>query len=77
MISKDQLVQKLMASFPTAVITASDMTGTSDHWQVKIRAEEFRGKSLIEQHQMVYKTLGTWMEREIHALSLDTSAPKE
>ena len=51
------------------------MTGGGDHWQVAIRAEEFSGKSMVEQHQMVYAALGDWMKKDIHALALDTDTP--
>lgn len=59
---------------PSATIKAVDLTGGGDHWQVTIRAQEFTGKSLVEQHQMVYKALGDMMKQEIHALALDTKA---
>ena len=36
---------------PSADVRAVDMTGGGDHWQVSIKAEEFKGKSLVEQHQ--------------------------
>jgi stress-induced morphogen len=50
------------------------MTGGGDHWQVSIETSQFAGKSLVEQHQLVYKALGDWMKREIHALALTTKA---
>jgi stress-induced morphogen len=37
-----------------------------------VRAPEFKGKSLVEQHQMVYRALGDLMRGPIHALALDT-----
>ncbi len=70
----DTLIQKLKSQFPDADIKASDMTGGGDHWQVQIKCKSFQGKSMIEQHQMVYKALGDWMKKEIHALSLKTEA---
>jgi stress-induced morphogen len=72
MISEPELVAKLKQSFPNAKIQAKDLTGGGDHWHVSIEASEFSGKSLVEQHQLVYKALGDWMKREIHALSLAT-----
>jgi stress-induced morphogen len=50
------------------------MTGGGDHWQVIIESAHFQGKSLVEQHQLVYKALGDWMKRDIHALALTTKA---
>ncbi len=68
------LTTKLLESFPDAKVKASDMTGGGDHWQVVIESSQFTGKSLVEQHQLVYKALGDWMKREIHALALTTKA---
>ena len=68
------LTKKLLESFPDARVKASVMTGGGDHWQVIIESTQFTGKSLVEQHQMVYKALGDWMKREIHALALTTKA---
>ena len=68
------LTKKLLESFPDAKVKASDMTGGGDHWQVTIESSLFTGKSLVEQHQLVYKALGDWMKREIHALALTTKA---
>ena len=73
-MTSDLLTKKLMETFPDAKIKASDMTGGGDHWQVVIESNQFAGKSLVEQHQLVYKALGDWMKKEIHALALTTKA---
>jgi len=70
------LEQILRKAFPDARISAQDMTGGGDHWNVNIIAKEFIGLSLVEQHQLVYKALGDLMKNEIHALALNTSAPE-
>ena len=72
MVTSDTIVDKLRQHMPSAKITATDMTGGGDHWRVVIRAAEFKDKSLVEQHQMVYGALGDLMKKEIHALALDT-----
>ena len=72
MITADTIATRIKQHLPSADVKARDLTGGGDHWQVTIRAKEFAGKSLIEQHQMVYKALGELMKKEIHALSLDT-----
>lgn len=74
MVNAEQIVERIKKSMPSAQVRAADMTGGGDHWQVRIAAEEFRGKSLVEQHQMVYQALGEWMHKEIHALALETNA---
>ncbi len=63
---------RLLQHFPDAKIRLSDMTGGGDHWQLLIESKVFTGLSLVQQHQQVYKALGEWMYREIHALSLTT-----
>jgi len=58
-----------------ADIEVVDLTGTQDHYQARIISPAFEGKSLIEQHQLVYRALGEAMDGPIHALALDTRAP--
>lgn len=72
----NDLKTKLLEAFPDGQIKVSDMTGGGDHWQVQIVSTKFAGKTLVEQHQMVYAALGSWMKREIHALALTTSTPQ-
>ena len=74
MMTAEQIETKIKEALPTAEVRALDMTGGGDHWQVAVRAEEFQGKSMVEQHQMIYKALGDWMRGPIHALALDTKA---
>ncbi|MFQ5469419.1 MAG: BolA family protein [Gammaproteobacteria bacterium] len=47
------------------------------HFTVQIVADEFSGKSLVQRHQMVYTTLTTLMENDIHALSIKAYDPNE
>jgi stress-induced morphogen len=77
MITAKELEDKLRSGLPHAKIRAHDMTGGGDHWQVSIEAQEFEGLGLVEQHQLVYRLLGDWMHHKIHALSMNTSAPKK
>ena len=73
MLNADQISQKLTEAFPESQIKVTDLTGGGDHWQVDIKSKIFEGKSLIEQHQLVYKALNPWMNKEIHALAIKTS----
>jgi stress-induced morphogen len=63
----------LQAAFPGAQIRLSDMTGGGDHWQLEIKAKEFSGASLVEQHKMIYSALGDLMKEKIHALAINSS----
>ena len=71
-MTPDALKEKIIDKIPSAVVQLNDLTGGGDHWQVTIKAKEFKGKSLVEQHQMVYRALGDLMKEKIHALSITT-----
>jgi len=73
MITEQEIRKKLSENFPDADIEVYDLTGGGDHWELRISSPAFSGKSLVEQHQMVYRSLGDWMKKEIHALKLHTS----
>lgn len=67
----------LAAALPGARIAVRDLQGTGDHFQATIEAEQFRGKTLVEQHRMVYAALADLMaSNAIHALSLKTGIPE-
>lgn len=62
-------------ALPDAQITLTDTAGDQDHWSAVIVSEAFRGKSRVQQHQMVYSSLQGKMGGVLHALALQTSAP--
>lgn len=65
----------LREAFPDALIRLTDLAGDNDHWQAEIVSEQFRGKSRVAQHQMVYAALKGRMGGALHALALSTRAP--
>ena len=71
-----QIIKQLIESgLPGADIIVEGDDGT--HFQARIVSELFAGKTMIQQHQMVYKTLGDKMGTDIHALSIKTYTPDE
>lgn len=76
MLEPDRVRSLLVAAFPEADIDLVDLTGTKDHYQARVVSPAFAGKSLIEQHQMVYRALGDAMNGPIHALALKTYTPE-
>ena len=69
-------IERLMLDFlPDAKVVIEDLAGDGDHYRATIVAEAFRGKSRLQQHQLVYKALGERMGGQLHALALSTSAP--
>jgi acid stress-induced BolA-like protein IbaG/YrbA len=51
--------------------------GDGRHFEAVIVSPAFRGKGMVEQHQMVYRALGDRMREEIHALSMKTLTPEQ
>jgi stress-induced morphogen len=64
-------------ALPDARVEIRDLAGDGDHYAANIVSTAFKGKSLVQQHQMVYAALRGRMGGELHALALQTSAPKE
>jgi len=65
----------IKAAFPDAEVTVEDMVGDGDHLAAHIVSESFRGKTRVQQHQMVYAALQGKMGGELHALALQTKPP--
>lgn len=61
---------------PDAIVTISDLRGDGDHYAAHIVSESFRGKSRVQQHQMVYAALQGKMGTELHALAIQTGVPE-
>ena len=75
-MSPDSVRKLLLAALPDADLELVDLTGTQDHYQARIVSQAFEGKTLIEQHQLVYRALGAAMHGPIHALALKTYTPQ-
>lgn len=63
-------------AFPDARVSIDDMVGDGNHYAANIVAEAFRGKTRVQQHQMVYAALKGRMGGDLHALALQTRAPE-
>ena len=76
MLTLEEVEKMIQEGIPDAVVTVNDMTGTGDHLEARVMSKSFTGKSLIQQHQMVYRALQGRMGNELHALALQTSIPQ-
>ena len=54
-----------------------EVAGDGHHFEAVIVSAEFRGKNKVQQHQLVYRALGSRMGEEIHALSMQTCTPED
>ncbi|MGD1879603.1 BolA family transcriptional regulator [Pelagibius sp. 7325] len=67
----------IKAAMPDAQVRIEDLRGDGDHYAAYVTSTAFRGKTRVQQHQMVYEALQGRMGNELHALALQTSAPPE
>ena len=65
----------IKSKLPDAQVTIKDLAGDGDHYAAVIVSESFRGKTKVQQHQLVYDALQGNMGGALHALALQTSAP--
>ena len=61
---------------PDANVTIRDLAGDGAHYAATVIAESFRGKSRVQQHQIVYEALKGEMGGKLHALALQTGVPE-
>ena len=65
----------IKAALPDATVDIRDLAGDGDHYAATVISPSFRGKSRVQQHQMVYAALKGRMGGALHALALTTAAP--
>ena len=53
------------------------VAGDGHHFEAVVVSAAFRGRSRVQQHQLVYRALGDRMREEIHALSMQTFTPED
>jgi stress-induced morphogen len=69
-------IEKLIRdAFPDADVTITPLADDNDHYSAMVTSAAFKGKSRVQQHQMVYAALQGHMGGALHALALQT-APK-
>ena len=72
MITPQQIKDLIEAGLPGAQARVS---GDGHHFEAVVTSQAFEGKSRVQQHQLVYGTLGDRMREQIHALSIKTELP--
>ena len=71
-----EIERLIKSAIPDATIEIRDLAGDGDHYAATVVAESFRGKSRVQQHQMVYTALKGTMGGALHALALQTGTPE-
>lgn len=77
-MSPSQLRELIIQAFPGAAVEVQDLTGTGDHFQAVIAADQFTGLSMLKQHRLVNDALRTYIDDgRVHALALKTYTPEQ
>ncbi len=71
-----EIERLIKASIPDAQVMIRDLAGDGDHYAATVLSEVFRGKSRVQQHQLVYQALKGEMGGKLHALALQTGTPE-
>ena len=71
-----EIERLIKARIPDAQVTIRDLAGDGDHYAATVISEAFRGKSRVQQHQIVYEALRAEMGGKLHALALQTGTPE-
>lgn len=75
-MNANEIESLIKEALPDATVVLRDLAGDGDHFAAEVVSEAFRGKSRVQQHQMVYDALRGRMGGVLHALALQTSVPE-
>jgi stress-induced morphogen len=70
-----EIKRLILEALPDAEVEIRDLAGDGDHYAASVVSEAFRGKTRVQQHQMVYQALKGNMGDALHALALQTRVP--
>ena len=72
----DEIERLIRRHIPDAEVTIHDLAGDGDHYAATVISAAFKGKSRVQQHQLVYAALKAEMGGQLHALALQTAPPE-
>ncbi len=75
MVTPESIKTHIETSLPCELVQVEGEDGR--HFEAIIVSAEFRGKNMVQQHQLVYRALGDRMKQDIHALSMKTLTPEQ
>jgi stress-induced morphogen len=73
----EELKTFIQSHLSDAEVEITDLTGTRDHLGLTITSDAFKGKRLIQQHQMVMDILRDRLKQDIHAVQIKTQTKPE
>jgi stress-induced morphogen len=74
-MNANEIERLIKDALPDAQVTIRDLAGDGDHYAATVLSASFKGKSRVQQHQIVYNALKGQMGGVLHALALQTGTP--
>ncbi len=75
-LTAPEIKDMILEILPGSEVQVQDMRGDGSQFAAQVVSKDFIGKNRVQQHQMVYKAMKGKVGAELHALSLQTSAPE-
>ena len=75
-MAAQEIERLIREALPDATVEIRDLAGDGDHYAAVVVSPSFAGLTRVQQHKLVYDALQGRMGGELHALALQTSAPK-
>ena len=75
-MTASEIEKRIRMALPDARIELRDLAGDDNHWAATIISEQFRGKSRVQQHQLVNAAFGADMGTTLHSLAIQTAVPE-
>ncbi len=72
----NEIAALIKAALPDAEVRIEDLAGDGDHYAAYVTSQSFKGKTRVQQHQLVYNALQGRMGGQLHALALQTLVPE-
>ncbi len=78
-MTPEEVAELIESNLPDATVDVGHPRGVDDedHLAATVVSPAFDGKSLLDQHELVYDALGEHMTEDIHAIELSTYTPEE
>ena len=72
----NEIERRIRAAIPDAIVEIRDLAGDGDHYAATVTSAAFKGKSRVQQHQMVNAAFGADLGTVLHSLALQTRVPE-
>ncbi|MAM72182.1 MAG: BolA family transcriptional regulator [Tistrella sp.] len=76
-MDQNEIERLIKDALPDAEVLVEDLAGDGDHYAARVVSSAFKGKTRVQQHQMVYQALQGRMGGVLHALALQTTPPAD